>query len=393
MTGAAFVLAINVSAAGLLAAVFVGIAVYDRTRSSARWFALAYGLGALNFLLEFSIPLLPIVRAGAFLAFAATLAAFTVGLARLYDVRVPRVAVAGVLVAAVALWPIIDSMPREDFVRQILYQAPYAAMQAIGAIIVWRHAPARVTDRVLALLLALTTVHYLAKPFIAIAAGGVGDRPQAYMHTLYALFSQTSAAILGLAVALTVLTILLRAVLSDVIVQSRTDKLSGLLNRRGFEERRDWIMRRHRAGDLPVSLVLCDLDRFKQVNDIYGHASGDRVIQAFAGLLDEAVGPHHHAARIGGEEFAVLLTGSDLAAARVVAEGIRSAFAHVGIEGIPNDARLTASFGVAEAQPGESAEDLFRRADNALYDAKRGGRDRVCLSLAPHNGTSTAASA
>lgn len=393
MTGAAFVLAINVSAAGLLAAAFVGIAVYDRTRTSARWFALAYGLAALNFLLEFSIPLLPVARAGAFLAFAATLATFTAGVARLYDARVPRLAIACVLVAALVLWPVIDSMPREDFVRQMLYQAPYAAMQAIGAVIIWRHGPAQVPDRALALLVTLTAAHYPAKPFIARAAGGVGDSPQAYMHTLYALFSQSIATILGLAVALTLLTILLRGVLTDAIAQSRTDKLSGLLNRRGFEERRDWVMRGHTAGDLPVSLVLCDLDRFKQVNDIYGHASGDRVIQAFARLLEQTLGPHHHASRIGGEEFAVLLPGSNLAAARIVAEGIRSAFSHAEVDGVPDDARLTASFGVAERQPGETAEELFRRADNALYDAKRGGRDRVCLSLAPHGGRSAAASA
>ena len=99
------------------------------------------------------------------------------------------------------------------------------------------------------------------------------------------------------------------------------------------------------------------------------------------------------AARIGGEEFAVLLPGSNLAAARIVAEGIRSAFSHTRVEGVPADAHLTASFGVAEVQPGETADELFRRADNALYDAKRSGRDRVCLSLAPHNGSSSAASA
>lgn len=393
MSGGAFILAINLAVAGLLGGAFLGIAVYDRARVSARWLALAYGFGALNFLMEFSIPLLPIARAGAYLTFVAALAAFAVGLARLYDARAPWLAIAGVLAAAAVLWPVVDSMPREDFLRQMLYQAPYAAMQAIGAAIVWRRGPGRLPDRILALLVTAAGLHYLAKPFIARAAGGVGDRPQAYMDTLYALFSQSIGTILGLAVALTLLMILLRGVLADVIDQSRTDKLSGLLNRRGFEERRDWVMRRRAVSGLPVSLVLCDLDRFKQVNDTYGHASGDEVIRAFARLLEQTVGPHHHAARIGGEEFAVLLPGTNVAAARMMAEGIRAAFSHAGVDGIPAGAALTASFGVAEAQPDETAEELFRRADGALYEAKRSGRDRVCLSLAPRGGRSEAISA
>jgi len=388
MSGTAFILVINLSVATLLGAAFLGIAMYDRARVSARWMALVYFLGALDFLLEFSIPFMPAARIGAYLAFAAALAAFIVGVARLYDARVPWAAIAGVLVVTVALWPIIDAMPRNDLLRQFLYQAPYAAMQAMGAAIVWRHAPRLLPDRALALLLALATAHYLAKPFIARAAGGVGDSPRAYMDTLYALFSQSLGTVLGLAVALMVLTILLRGVLADVIDQSRTDKLSGLLNRRGFEEGRELLMRQRALNGLPVSLILCDLDRFKEVNDTHGHASGDCVIQAFAAILGQTVGAHQQAARIGGEEFAILLPGSNLAAARMMAEGIRVAFSGSVVAGIPAGTRLSASFGVAEAQPEETADALFARADHALYQAKREGRDRVCISLAPHTGGS-----
>lgn len=89
----------------------------------------------------------------------------------------------------------------------------------------------------------------------------------------------------------------------------------------------------------------------------------------------------------------MLLPGANLAAARIMAEGIRTAFATAAVPGIPEEAQLTASFGVAEAGQDESAESLFRRADRALYQAKRAGRDRVHPSFAPHSGKSEAASA
>ncbi|PDQ19180.1 GGDEF domain-containing protein, partial [Mesorhizobium sanjuanii] len=122
---------------------------------------------------------------------------------------------------------------------------------------------------------------------------------------------------------------------------------------------------------------------FKNINDNFGHASGDRVIEAFAGLLREAAADHHVAGRLGGEEFAIILPGTNLAAARLFAEGTRNAFGTLPVEGLPQDHRCTASFGVAELQPGEGFAGLTQRADEALYQAKRGGRDRVRISLGP----------
>ena len=111
-----------------------------------------------------------------------------------------------------------------------------------------------------------------------------------------------------------------------------------------------------------------------------GHASGDRVIAAFSGFLRNAAADHHAAGRIGGEEFAVILPGTNLLAARLFAEGTRSAFASLRVDGLPDDRRFTASFGVAELASGESIADLLIRADSALYEAKNAGRDCVRVS-------------
>jgi diguanylate cyclase (GGDEF)-like protein len=162
--------------------------------------------------------------------------------------------------------------------------------------------------------------------------------------------------------------------------RSETDTLSGLLNRRGFERRADAAMASAIDQRLPVSLVIADIDHFKSVNDTYGHAAGDNVIAAFAAFLGTAASDHHVAGRIGGEEFAIILPGTNLTAARLFAEGARSALAAMPVEGLPEDRRVTASFGVAELLPGEGTSSLMRRADAALYQAKNDGRDCVRIS-------------
>ena len=166
-------------------------------------------------------------------------------------------------------------------------------------------------------------------------------------------------------------------VMDELKRESQTDSLSGLLNRRGFEDRMNEIAEDRSVSGLPVSLVVCDLDRFKSVNDTFGHAVGDRLIALFADTLRECAADHHILARSGGEEFAILMPGSNLAAARLFAEGVRARYSAVSVSGLPDDRHGTASFGVAQWTQYESADGLFIRADTALYAAKNAGRDCV----------------
>ena len=268
-------------------------------------------------------------------------------------------------------------MARESFTRLLLYQTPYFLLQALGAWIALRWSRPGMAGKALAVMLSLSALHYLAKPFAATLSGGAGRSSESYLGTDYAMISQTSGTVLGVAVALLLLAILIRDVMADFTRQSMTDKLSGLLNRRGFEAYLDECMRNAAETGLPVSLVIGDLDRFKAVNDTYGHAAGDRVIVAFSRLLKDCITDPRSAARIGGEEFAILLAGSDLRTARLFAENVRSAFALQEIEQMSPQTRYTASFGIAQLTPGEAAFEFQERADAALYAAKRKGRDRV----------------
>ena len=157
-----------------------------------------------------------------------------------------------------------------------------------------------------------------------------------------------------------------------------TDELTELANRRGFREVLRAEVEHSKRSGAPLSLVLADLDGFKQVNDELGHQVGDQVLQAFARVVAERTRGADIAARLGGDEFAVLLPGTPLAGAIALAENLRAA---VHEDMVRRRLRLvTASFGVGERLADEDGDDLLREADDALYNAKRSGRDGVATA-------------
>ena len=158
------------------------------------------------------------------------------------------------------------------------------------------------------------------------------------------------------------------------------DPLTGLLNRASLESRAAEIEQQARLTDSAVSVVIVDLDRFKRVNDEYGHETGDAVLRDAAYEIRKSLRSFELVYRIGGEEFLLLLPGADLDAGLEVAERVRVAVASAR----PGDLDLTLSAGVAMGTgDGVSYEELFRAADRALLDAKREGRDRVVAATAP----------
>jgi diguanylate cyclase (GGDEF)-like protein len=166
--------------------------------------------------------------------------------------------------------------------------------------------------------------------------------------------------------------------LADVSLRSAvlTDSLTGLANRRAVEERLRALTGLAKLGMGPLSLVLTDLDGFAEVNDHSGYAAGDRLLQAFAGLLHESCRGGDTIGRFEGEAFLMLLPGTKLDAAWNVAERVRRRTVAVGIVLGPDAPRLTASFGVVEHRPADAWRDLLSRAETALVRAKRAGRNR-----------------
>jgi diguanylate cyclase (GGDEF)-like protein len=157
-----------------------------------------------------------------------------------------------------------------------------------------------------------------------------------------------------------------------------TDALTGLNNRRAFFERLESSLAG--KGGRPLALAMVDIDHFKSVNDRFGHPGGDEALRAVATALQGMVRTGDHVARIGGEEFAILIDGLDLADAGMVCEQVRARIAEVPIELGGEMLGVTLSLGVATRQPGESGDALVARADRALYEAKSNGRNRVRLA-------------
>ncbi len=189
-------------------------------------------------------------------------------------------------------------------------------------------------------------------------------------------------------VAVVVLTLVDRndQLLSRLAEEARTDALTGLLNRRGFEERALLELAHARRENRVVAVVTFDIDYFKRINDEWGHEIGDRVLARIGHLLSRESRDIDVAARFGGEEFVVLLPGCTSSDAQGYAERVRASLEREDPEGLPA-VRISAGVLAAVAPP--SVDVMLHGADSALYSAKRTGRDRTVVSPFPERARAT----
>ena len=159
------------------------------------------------------------------------------------------------------------------------------------------------------------------------------------------------------------------------------DTLTGLYNRRYFEERLGMDAQKSFYGGTPLSLVMVDIDHFKKVNDTFGHTEGDQVLCRVSSLLKSSIRKKDTVARYGGEEFILILPEAGLEASFVIAERIRRLIENTLFEVGRAQINLTVSMGISNfpSHRAKSKEELIKMADQALYDAKRGGRNKVCI--------------
>ncbi|MFB0490683.1 diguanylate cyclase [Methylobacterium sp. OAE515] len=172
----------------------------------------------------------------------------------------------------------------------------------------------------------------------------------------------------------------LREKLEATRLESLTDALTGLSNRKHFEETLKATLEAARGRAVPMSLIILDIDFFKRFNDLYGHLTGDQVLRLVAIVMRENAGRDAHLARFGGEEFGIVLPGTDRAAARQVAETVRTSV--MGRELVKRSTgeslgKVTVSLGIAVYRQGDTPASLMERADLCMFAAKRGGRNRA----------------
>lgn len=170
--------------------------------------------------------------------------------------------------------------------------------------------------------------------------------------------------------------------LAEAQAVAETDPLTGLANRRAFQARLDKAMAQAKAEDTPLSVAFCDIDFFKKINDNHGHDTGDRILKMVAEALAEGVGEDAFVGRFGGEEFLVLFDGIMARRAAMRVDEIRDELSGRHLVSKTTGEPLgtvTFSAGVAQLRPGENDGDMLKRADEALYGAKNGGRNRVVI--------------
>ena len=172
---------------------------------------------------------------------------------------------------------------------------------------------------------------------------------------------------------------------SKILQYATIDALTNLNNRRQFELRLLQEIATTKRQNNPLCAMMIDIDFFKKVNDTYGHASGDAVLRGVASIIKSTLRESDIPSRYGGEEFAVLLPYTHIDEAKIVGERLRKAVESTPISINDEDSEaqsigVTISMGLAEFNTKESGEELFERADKALYKAKEGGRNRVCTA-------------
>ena len=167
---------------------------------------------------------------------------------------------------------------------------------------------------------------------------------------------------------------------AKILQYATLDALTGLNNRRQFEVRLKQEIATTKRQKNPLCAMMIDIDFFKKVNDTYGHASGDTVLRTVASIIKEHLRESDIPSRYGGEEFAVLLPYTHIDEAQIVGERLRKAVENTPVPIDKKNINVTISMGLAEFNPEETGENLFERADKALYEAKESGRNRVCIN-------------
>ena len=235
-------------------------------------------------------------------------------------------------------------------------------------------------DTAIRVLLFLTALCFFFRPVALVPLEGVPDLQQ-LLRSFWLNSLKVMAIGLWTAMAMLFFLRIVNDLVDDARHQAMIDQLTGLPNRGGFFPVAQQLVDRHRADAIPeMCIAMCDIDRFKSVNDTHGHAKGDEVLVRFGALMRSHKRERDVIARLGGEEFAILMPGTPLEVGRLAMERLRFAFAATQFEAGGRAFGCTTSIGIADVGEGQSLDAALRRADEALYAAKAAGRNRVVVA-------------
>ena len=363
---------------GLFTAVFFGLYLYDRKQKFPIWVAAAYASALVAFLIDLNRTEFTSVTAdylansfmwptGIFL-----LMGFSARLKRPKPWRL----IGGILFAAYAVqtW---YSFVQPDIIMRSVWANVFAGLILAVALPVLWNGGRNVIDKALFWVMAALTLSYFVRPFVVYFMMGATHTHENYANSIEALAQHMTIALASLSGAVAMMIaagfdIIRRAERAIII-----DPLTGVMNRRGYEALLEEKMAGTAAQLEGRSVMMFDIDCFKQVNDKHGHHAGDEVLRRMAETAHSLVEHHGHIARVGGEEFAILVHKVSAHLAPEIAEHLRLAFALLVHPELPDGTTVTASFGLARTQKDETLIRALRRADMALYIAKDRGRNCI----------------
>ena len=380
MTGTSYFQLLNPMIMAIFAGGFLAIWRVDRSQRPALLICIAYAFGSAGFLLDFFLrdPLGPYW--GSYVSNVPFLVCVSLTACTMHarcNRPLPVGWVTSISLATLAVMTFFLFIMPSMTARALTMNFGTGALFLVGAF-AFRERRLGTVDRILAVAVILSCAQSVARPVVVLWYNGLSDIGLSYADSVYALALHFASAIVALTIASTLLFALGTELVGRLEAAGSTDPLTGLLNRRGLETRASEV-REAVAGGGSACVVVADIDHFKSVNDRFGHAAGDEIIQAFATLLQAATRDRDLVARTGGEEFVVVLPSLDRVGAQLFAEGVRSAFAAQPRDVLGGE-HVTISLGVAGWRAGEGLHATIEAADEALYAAKRDGRDRVVLA-------------
>jgi diguanylate cyclase (GGDEF)-like protein len=354
---------------------------HDRSTAALAWWGAGYLVGGASFALLAARGAIPDVLSIE-LANALLLVGYGFLLAgtRAFGRRETPVTV---FLIAPLIWLIAMRVPAiaDDInLRVIVVSSLQCAFIALVTYELWRERAEPLTSRWPAIMLLYTHMTMLCARMIAATTTPVATQHDFFRSPTFGLIA-FGTVLYTIAFAFLLLSMTKERSEMRHKIAALVDSLTGLANRRSFMSDADALIATRSSRNEPLAVLLADLDHFKKINDVFGHAIGDQVLNMFAATLRHATVPGDLCGRLGGEEFAILLPGRREGEAIEVAERIRQAFAHSAAEVGGHAVAATVSIGIAASQIGDLAG-LLGRADRALYHAKESGRDRVAAFTA-----------
>ncbi len=355
----------------------------DRSQKGLLWSAIATVSGTCGAAIEVVIPhldnlLIPLVLSyGLYLGMVA---AISIAVAHARQIKPPYRLFAFLIGLFVAIQTVNFWIGYESLLRFSLHQSGYAVLQAFAIYYAVKGRPRDWADWNLLGAMVASTFQYPLRPFLAYLTG-YGDDAAAYLTADYATIAQIIFAATIVWVAIALIIFHLQVIVRSLNRKAGTDPLTGLANRRELERHLQEHERCFSARLDQHAVILLDVDHFKAVNDSCGHAAGDAVLRSFCEIIRSVLGSSHTAARLGGEEFVLIIRHCELQTARLCAEGLRMAFEMVSLPELGGQ-KVTASFGVSAWRRGQSFSKALTLADAALYRAKTDGRNRVVVDEA-----------